>query len=137
MKLDPRYGYYPWWPQDGDDWIHPEDVSVARRMIPSGRIWRRDGIRGPFVVLHYGSVRLRVRPTLWIEVAGEGLNIGDWVEVLSRMQKNTYRIGTVREMFWDLHRRSIRYRIEYRRQLLPNAFLRDDLRPVESVPLAT
>ena len=87
LKTDPKHGYYPWWPEDGDDWVHPEDVAAARRMIPSTRIWRRDGAagrQGEYVVMHYGETRLRVRRTLWREAPYEGLDLGDWVEVRPR-----------------------------------------------------
>ena len=133
MKLDPRYGYYPWWPQDGEDWVHPEDVAIARRMIPSQRIWRHDGDAGPFIILHYGDVRIRVRPTLWKEVRGEGLEVGDWVEVLSRMGKNKYRIGRIREVVWDDHTRAIHYQVEDHRQPIASWYTRRDLRPVQSI----
>ena len=133
MKFEPRYGYYPWWPLDGDVWIHPEDVAIARRMIPSRRIWRRDGESGQYVVLHYGDVRLRVLPTLWKEVRGEGLEVGDWVEVLSRMGRNKYRISRLREIVWDERTRAIRYQVEDHRQPIATSYTRDDLRPVEPI----
>ncbi|MBI83010.1 MAG: hypothetical protein CMJ81_07430 [Planctomycetaceae bacterium] len=132
MKTDPRYGYYPWWPENDDDWVHPEDVAVARGMIPSKRIWRRDGTLGPFVFLHYGEVSIRVRPALWVEVNGEGIEPGDWVEVLSRMQKNTHCIGQVREMFWNTYTRSIGYRIQSGQQIVPKTFASTDLRLVRT-----
>ena len=84
LKTDPKYGYFPWWPENGNDWVHPEDIATARAMIPSGRIYRRDGTSGPYVVLHYGEVRLRVKRTLWQEVEPEGFEIGDWVEVVAQ-----------------------------------------------------
>ena len=97
MKTDPKYGYYPWWPEDGDAWLHPEDVELGRSLIPSYRIFRRDGSEGPFGWLHYGEVRLRVKPTLWKEVSPEGFEIGDWVEVLSpaacRIPRERRRFG--------------------------------------------
>ena len=58
------------------------------------RIYRRDGEQGPYVILHYGDERLRALRTLWQEVHSEGFEIGDWVEVLSRGQRNTPRTGT-------------------------------------------
>ena len=103
LKTDPKYGYFPWWPEDGDDWIHPDDVATARGMIPSGRVFRRDGTEGDYLVMHYGDVTLRVRRTLWQEVEPEGLEIGDWVEVLTRGMRNEPRTGTIREMLWDDH----------------------------------
>ena len=30
LKTDPKYGVYPWWPEDGNDWLHPDDVATAR-----------------------------------------------------------------------------------------------------------
>ena len=128
MKLDPRYGYYPRWPQDGDDWVHPDDVSFARGAIPSWRIWRREAMEDAYDVLTYGELRIRVLPALWIGVAGEGINIGDWVEVKSRMQQNTYRIARIREMQWSTHESLIRYQVEARHFLVPSGFTRDDLR---------
>jgi hypothetical protein len=133
MKTDPKYGYYPHWPQDGNGCIHPEDVQVAAQMIPSQRVWRRDGRRGDFVVLHYGDVRLRVRPTLWIDVAWEGFDVGDWVEVLSRLGHNTPRTGRIREMLWDPTANALRYQITEGDVPIPNLYVREDLRPVEPI----
>ena len=131
MKTDPRYGYYARWPEDGDAWVHPEDVSLARTLIPSDRIWRRDDLDGPFMQLTYGDICLRVQPTLWVEVDSEGLEIGDWVEVKSRVGKNAYQIAKLCDMLWGEHSSRIRYRVERRGQVVPIDFEREDLRPVE------
>src|SRR3954451_2252478 len=109
LKTDPKYGVYPWWPEDGDEWLHPEDIALARQLIPSPRVFRRDGEQGPFVLLHYGPLRLRVKRTLWQEVPHEGFDMGDWVEVLSRGMLNTPRTGVIREMHWDAASRAIQY----------------------------
>lgn len=136
MKTDPRYGYYPWWPEDGNDWLHPEDVELARRLIPSTRIFRRDGERGQFVVLHYGDLCLRVRRTLWQEVDSEGFELGDWVEVLSRGYRNTPRTGTIREMLWDGPSRGIRYQVLENDQPIAKLYSAEDLRHVEPTELS-
>jgi len=134
LKTDPKYGFYPWWPEDGDEWLHPEDVQLARDFLPSPRVWRRDGQTGQFVVLHYGDLRLRVRRTLWQEVPGEGFEVGDWVEVLSRGQHNTPRTGTIRDMHWDPRSRSMRYFIDEHGLPIPKAYEAADLRHVEPTP---
>jgi hypothetical protein len=134
LKMEPKYGYYPRWPENGNAWVHPEDVEQARQLIPSERIFRRDGQTDDFVVLHYGEVRLRVRPALWIEVPGEGFEIGDWVEVLSRGMKNMPRTGIIREMLWDERAEGIKYQIQEAEQLVPDFFARGDLRHVEPTP---
>ncbi|MCO6047149.1 hypothetical protein NG895_24895 [Aeoliella sp. ICT_H6.2] len=111
LKTDPKYGYYPWWPENGDDWIHPEDVELARRMVPSPRVWRRDGQQGEFVVLTYGQHILRVRRTLWKELPYEGFDIGNLVEVRTRGMQNDHRTGTITEMLWDDHTGTLRYQV--------------------------
>jgi hypothetical protein len=131
LKTDPKYGYLPWWPEDGNDWVHPEDVATARAMIPSGRIFRRDGVSGPFVVLYYGQVRLRVRRTLWCEVEPEGFEIGDWVEVCPRGMRNEPRTGTIREMLWDEWLQAIRYQVTDGDGPIENLYAADDLQHVE------
>ncbi|MEM8944814.1 MAG: hypothetical protein AAGD11_06485 [Planctomycetota bacterium] len=137
LKLEPRYGYYPWWPEDGDDWLHPEDIERARQTIPSYRVFRRDGEVGPFVMLYYGKLQLRVRRTLWQEVETEGFELGDWVEVLSRLGQNEFRTGTIREMIWDAHAGALRYQILDNGRPIPNLYSADDLRhvdPTEQLP---
>ncbi len=134
LKTDPKYGYFPWWPEDGDDWVHPEDVATARSMIPSDRVFRRDGMRGPFVVLHYGEVKLRVRPTLWQEAPPPEFEIGDWVEVLSRGQQHLPRTGFIREILWDDFAKELRYQIQEAGQLIEPRYAREDLQFVERIP---
>ncbi len=131
MKSKPKYGYYPWWPENGDDWIHPEDINLARRLIPSMRIFRRDGELGPFVVLHYGIVQLRVQRTLWQEVESEGFEIGDWVEVLARSYRNTPRTAVIREVLWDGNSRRIHYQVSENDLPIPNLFTSEDLQHIE------
>jgi hypothetical protein len=131
LKTDPKYGFFPWWPEDGDQWVHPEDVDLARGTIPSPRVWRRDGEHGPFVVLHYGDERLRVKRTLWQEVPPEGYEIGDWVEVLSRGRKNTPRTGVIREMHWEPRAQAMRYQIWENEVPVPKFYAAEDLRHIE------
>ncbi len=131
LKTDPKYGYFPRWPEEGDDWLHPADVAAARAMIPSGRIFRREGNDGEFGLMHYGDVTLRVRPTLWQEVEPEGFEIGDWVEVRTRGLANEPRTGTIVEIAWDDHAGEIRYQILENGQRIETLYSRNDLKRVE------
>jgi hypothetical protein len=131
LKTDPKYGYFPWWPEDGDAWLHPDDVAQARAMIPSGRIFCRDGTDGEYGRLRYGDVTLRAKPTLWQEVAPEGFEIGDWVEVRSRGLANEPRTGTIAEIAWDGHAGEIRYQIVDNGQRIETLYARDDLKHIE------
>jgi hypothetical protein len=133
LKTDPKYGYYPHWPQDGNDWLHPDDVALARTLFPSNRVFRRDGNDGQYNVLHYGEIRLRVLPALWQEVEPEGFEIGDWVDVLSRGMINEPRTGIIREILWDDSSRAIRYQISENDRPIEDLYAREDLQHVEPV----
>jgi hypothetical protein len=131
LKVDPKYGCFPWWPEDGNDWVHPDDVALARSIIPSGRVFRRDTSDGEYLLMRYGDITLRVRRTLWQEIEPEGFELGDWVEVLSRGLRNEPRTGTIREMLWDARANVIHYFIAENEVPISDAYTRDDLRHVQ------
>jgi hypothetical protein len=133
LKTDPKYGYYPRWPQDGNDWLHPDDVALARTLIPSQRVFRRDGTDGEYQLIHYGQITLRVRPALWQEVAHDGFEIGDWVEVLSRGMRNEPRTGIIREMLWNERERAVGYQIAENDVPIADLYEREDLQRVVPV----
>src|SRR3972149_6023253 len=137
LKIDPKYGYFPRWPEDGDDWLHPEDAARARALIPSGRIFRRDGRDGEYGLMHYGEVTLRAKPVLWQEVASEGFEIGEWVEVRTRGLANEPRTGTIVEVVGDDHADEIRYQIVENGQRIETLYARDDLKHVDPTPPAS
>jgi hypothetical protein len=141
LATDPKYGYFRWWPdnsglEDSDAWLHPADVATARAMIPSGRVFRREGTVGEFGLFHYGDVTLRAKPVLWQEIEPEGFEIGDWVEVRTRGMANEPRTGTIAEMMWDEHAGEIRYQIVENGARIDTDYARDDLKPVDPPSLS-
>ena len=76
----PDCGVYLFWPEEGTDWIHPDDLSIVQGWIPSTRVFRRHSYDGVYYRLQYGVDVLRVKPTLWLKVADEGFWIGDQVD---------------------------------------------------------
>ncbi|MEM8865047.1 MAG: hypothetical protein AAGF31_05820 [Planctomycetota bacterium] len=136
LKTDPRYGHYPWWPEDGDAWLHPEDVQLARRTIPSPRIWRRDGKQGVFAILSYGADRLRVKPRLWQETPAPAFEMGDLVEVLPHGMQNDPVTGRICQVHWDDHTRTIYYQLACYQQssvdrVIETRYTANDLKLVE------
>jgi hypothetical protein len=133
LKTDPKYGCFLRWPQDGNDWLHPDDVALARTLIPSDRVFCRDGTEGDFHRFYYGDITFRAQPALWQEVQHEGLNIGDWVEVLSRGMRNEPRVGVIREMLWNQRERAIRYQIMENDVPIADLYAREDLQHIDPV----
>lgn len=133
LKTDPKHGHYPWWPEEGNAWIHPEDVALARTLIPSPRIWRREGNEDSYIVIHYGELRLRLHRALWLEVEHEGFDLGNHIEILPHGMKNDAQVGTIREMHWEPHEGRIEYQILTADQtLLETWFHREDMKHVEA-----
>jgi hypothetical protein len=105
---------------------------LAGVLLPSDRVFVCEDYERPYNVLSYGHRALRVEPVLWLEVADEGLRIGDQVEVLSRMGKNWPRIGVIREMRWSETQQKISYQICARERNIPTRYGADDLRRIEN-----
>jgi hypothetical protein len=65
-------------------------------------------------------------------VAGDGLRIGDTVEVLSRDGKNTPRRGTIRAMIWHVKNGRIDYYLQEGSHKLSKRYQADDLRLIKA-----
>ena len=130
LKRPVQYGIFPWWPDSGDEWIHPDDLRVARKIIPGGRVFRREQVDNEYFELRYGRARVRVKPALWKVVQSDGFDVGDRVEILSRLNLNRPAIGVIRDMHWDADTRQIRYYVRSRGQKLPRSYSAEDLRRI-------
>ena len=134
MRSRIEYGVFARWPQDGNAWIHPDDVRVARRILPGDRIFRRERTGDDYFLLHYGRIVLRIKPAMWQTVRTDGLEIGDRVEVLSRLSQNRPIIATIRDMRWDAAARCIRYYLRRSGKKIARSYEFADLRRLD--PLA-
>lgn len=131
MSLSPNmpdYGVYLVWPCEGNQWIHVDDVAIVEHLIPSNRVFRRSLFDGEYYHLNYGDQRLRVRPTMWLQVPDEGLWIGDQIEIIANFYENEPCIGKIVEMRLDQNLNRILYSIESREQILPRNYLVEELK---------
>ena len=126
----PDCGVYLVWPNEGLDWIHPDDVAQVERWIPSTRVFRRHSFDGEYYRLQYGEQVVRVKPTMWRRVDDEGFSIGDRVEILSHFQENEAGLGIITEIRFEKSSNRILYSIESRELPLPRPFLATDLVPL-------
>ena len=130
----PDCGVYLTWPQSGVDWIHPEDVTVAEELIPSGRVFRRVAFDGTYYRLEYGDRVLRVKPTLWSKVPDEGFWIGDQVEIKGDFLTNEPSIAMVTEARYDAATGMISYTLVQRDMLLDKHYHASELRCLTKRP---
>lgn len=130
----PDCGVYLFWPQEGTDWIHPDDISIVQDWIPSTRVFRRHSYDGIYYRLRYGVDVLRVKPTLWLKVADEGFWVGDQVEIRGLLMDREPCIATISEMRFDRVTSRILYQLHHREMPLPNTYTADDLIQLSSRP---
>jgi hypothetical protein len=133
LKRPPTYGIYRWWPEDGENWIHPEDVGVVRQMVPGLRVFRREDLDDVWLMVTYGEIQFRVKSTIWFEVPFEGFNVGDHVEVKSRMGQAEPGMGRIKEMVWNQRYARIEYYLFRSDKTQVRAYHADDLSPIESI----
>lgn len=125
----PDWGAYLRWPDDGDSWICDQDIEMAKELLPSPRVFRRDHWDGEFYHLRYGQLILRVRPTMWTKVPPIDLSVDQQVEVLGRHGENDPGIFRVREIFYSATTQRCEFILGRRDLTLAKRFVRADLRP--------
>lgn len=129
----PDWGVYLTWPSEGQSWIHPADLSLALRLIPSCRVFHRTRWDHTFYQLHYGELTIRVRPTLWVRVESVDLYVGQQVELLARNGTNDPGIFNIRDILFCPRKQQIEYSLSQRGMTLKRRFAREDLRPLRIV----
>lgn len=126
----PDWGVYLRWPNDGEAWIHPEDVGLVRRLIPSRRVFCRTAWDGEFYHLHYGELNFRVRPSMWVRVPDIDLEVGQQVELLSRHRQNDPGIFRIAGIFFVPTTGEVEYALQNDELTLNRRFCRIDLKPL-------
>ena len=126
----PDFGIYLRWPMDGDDWIHPDDLELARQLIPSRRVLSRQRWDGEYYHLHYGHWRLRVKPSMWLRVPDIDLEVGQQVELLSCHFRNDPAICRLTEILYCPVSQRFQFYLRGPALKLVKTFNRDDLRPL-------
>ncbi len=127
LKRPPAYGVFRWWPEDGDSWIFPADVALVKSLIPGERVFRRVDAPDNWLQMEYGEIRFRVRSAIWLEVPYEGLDIGDAVEVKSRMGAAEPFLGKIRDMLWNHKQQRIDYFLDRIDSAKVRAYSADEL----------
>lgn len=124
----PDYGYFPRWPQDGDEFIHPDDRKIASSFIPGGRVLRREKFDGTYYHYRYGQTRLRLRPAMWRRIKHDGIDIGDQVETIGMVLERELFVATVWGMHYVARKGCILYRLRRGELAVPRLYSANNLR---------
>lgn len=126
----PDWGMFPRPPEAGLDWVHPDDVELAQKWIPSARIFRRSKWDGEYYWLHYGPHVLRLRPSLWTPTPPVDLEVDQQVELLARQGANDAGIFRISEILFNEGQHQIEFYLKRDELILSRAFEREDLQPL-------
>ncbi|EMI46322.1 DUF6960 family protein [Rhodopirellula sp. SWK7] len=128
MQTFPQYGLIPRWPENGQEFIHPDDVRLVTRLIPSERVLRRDSFDGTHYQYHYGEFAFRLRPCMWLPISGEGLDIGDEVETIGTGMERELFVGVITGMYYVRRKGRILYRLRRGDQSQKRLYVKEHLR---------
>ncbi|MFK7765953.1 MAG: hypothetical protein AB8B55_01840 [Mariniblastus sp.] len=124
-----------WWSDQIPSWIHPDDVEIADRLVPGGRIFRREECENfadrelGYSFMSYGEEGFRALPAICMEVRHEGFELNDFVEIKSGFGKRFRGIGTIHEISWNRNRRGIDYFLTINGQKVRRAFWANEIQP--------
>ncbi len=128
MQQFPDYGIFPRWPEDGQGFIHPEDVAIVTRCIPSERLFRRDAFDDVYYHYTYGKIRFRLRPCLWQTIKAEGIDIGDSVETVGVGLERELFVAEIWGMYYVRRKGRILYRLRRGDTIVPRLYTIDSMR---------
>lgn len=125
----PDYGTFTHWPDKGHARIHPDDVAIVNRLIPSDRVFRRRRFDGVFYEYHYGrEFRFRLRPSMWLPLRYEGFDVGDRVEVSGLGMVRQAMIARIVEMRFSQRDQQIQYTLQWSDAIQPRSYVAEEMR---------
>ncbi len=136
LKRGPVYGVFRWWPVNGDAWIHPFDVGIVKRLVPGIRVFRREDLDETWLRISYGELRFRIKSAIWYEVDFEGFDVGNFVEIKSRMGQAEPFVGQIRDMFWSQRYRRIEYFLYRSETPQVRPYLAEDMTLLDNMNMA-
>lgn len=124
----PDYGCFLRWPENGQGFIHPDDVATVTQLIPSTRVMKRVSFDGTYYHYRYGRLQFRLRPAMWSTVRTDGMEIGDQVETTGLGLERDRFVATVWGMYYVPRKGCILYRLRRGGQVVPRLYTADQLK---------
>jgi hypothetical protein len=124
----PDYGCFPRWPEEGQSFIHPDDVAIVTKLIPGQRVFCRESFDGTYYHFRYGKRRFRLKPCLWLPVRYEGFDVGDQVETVGTGMERELFVAEIAGMYFVSRKGCILYRLARHGKLVPRLYASRHLR---------
>jgi hypothetical protein len=135
LRQPTKFGVCLSWPDESLGWVHPEDKEIAERLVPGNRIFKRQACRHyadrelGYSLISYAAEQFRVLPAIWLPIKFEGIEIGDLVEIKSRLGRRRPAIGKIRDIHWNRLAQRIEYFVDANTIQSNTPLKSDDLQP--------
>ena len=135
LKRESKLGVCLWWSDQQPCFLHPDDAEVAQQLVPSRRVLRRSECENfadrelGYSLFQYGELSFRALPAIWMEVTGDGYEIGDFVQVKSQHGKRHPMVATICEISWNPTKRIIEYELAPNDRSSGHIYAADELQP--------
>ena len=122
-KFKDSWGLYPWFIEDGEQLIFPDDLESFKNLLPYGKVFNCiDEVDG-YLVLQYGKCTFRVKPDLYKTVNQPRFVIGCNV----KLAKDNTQEGTIEEINWHQKNNSPIYYISINGKKKSTRYFDEDL----------
>jgi len=135
LKRESKLGVCLWWSDEQPFFLHPDDEEVARRLVPGRRVLRRSECENfadrelGYSLFEYGDLKFRALPAIWMELKGDGFELGDFVQVKSQNGKRHPVVATICEIKWNPNKRKIEYELSINDWTSGHIYCADELQP--------
>ncbi|GKX58673.1 DUF6960 family protein [Leminorella grimontii] len=124
LDFQERWGLYPWFDGDDVNFIHPDDIELARKLLLYGKVFYCIKQCREFIVLTYGDFSLRVNSCLFKTVRDILFFVGSNVSVVSSLND---KVGTVIDIGWHHKNNEPIYYLSFNGKKSSRRYFEDEL----------
>lgn len=114
---------YPWFPERGEELIHPDDLSAIVKLMPYGKVFKFCGNVNDFAVIEYGAQSFRVKPDLLRFIPNPRFEPGQ--EVTRNPDGGTMK---VMDIFWHHEKDAPFYLVSVGAKRISRRFMESELK---------
>lgn len=89
------WGLYPWFDEDSDELVHPNDIESFKALKPYGKVFNCISKENDYIVLSYADRQFRVKPELYKVVKSPSYKYNENVIIVGKGEE-----GKVIEINW-------------------------------------
>jgi hypothetical protein len=125
LDLINTWGVFPWNPEHGHQHIHPDDLAIAQKCLPTLVVFQCVAESEVYITLKYKHIILRVKPELYQVVDEPIVGVGGSVSIL--VGSAQCKKGTVEHLTWHFKDHAIMYTLSVDGKVRSRRYVGSDL----------